>query len=80
MLINLIQNAADSIGKDGSITLRARLDEKRLSDRQTEVVILEVTDTGKGIPPDVEKRLFDPFFTTKDSGTGLGFADCRANC
>lgn len=72
VLINLIQNAADSIGKDGSITLRARLDEKRLSDRQTDVVILEVTDTGKGIPPEVEKRLFDPFFTTKDTGTGLG--------
>ncbi len=72
VLINLIQNAADSIGKDGSITLRARLDERRLLDRQTEVVILEVSDTGKGIPPDVEKRLFDPFFTTKDAGTGLG--------
>jgi signal transduction histidine kinase len=36
------------------------------------VVILEVADTGKGIPPEVQKRLFDPFFTTKDSGTGLG--------
>ena len=72
VLINLIQNAADSIGKDGAITLRARLDEKRLHDRQTRVVILEVADTGKGIPPEVEKRLFDPFFTTKDAGTGLG--------
>jgi len=38
------------------------------------VVILEVADTGKGIPTRVEKRLFDPFFTTKDDGTGL---DCR---
>ncbi|HTQ50814.1 MAG TPA: ATP-binding protein [Candidatus Acidoferrales bacterium] len=72
VLINLIQNAADSIGKDGTITLRARLDEKRLSDRSVNVVILEVSDTGKGIPPEVGKRLFDPFFTTKESGTGLG--------
>ena len=72
VLINLIQNAADSIGKNGTITLRARLDEKRLSDRSTQVVILEVSDTGKGIPPEVGKRLFDPFFTTKESGTGLG--------
>lgn len=72
VLINLIQNAADSIGKNGAITLRARLDEKRLMDRLTSVVILEVSDTGKGIPPEVEKRLFDPFFTTKDTGTGLG--------
>jgi signal transduction histidine kinase len=35
-------------------------------------VVLEVADTGKGIPPDVQKRLFDPFFTTKEGGTGLG--------
>jgi len=68
VLINLIQNAADSIGWDGTITLRARLEEKQLSDRQVKAVI----DTGKGIPPEVEKRLFDPFFTTKDFGTGLG--------
>ena len=74
VLLNLIQNAADSIGRDGTVTLRARRDEKRLNDRQTEVVILEVSDTGKGIPPEVEKRLFDPFFTTKDTGTGLGLS------
>jgi len=72
VLINLIQNAADSIESDGVITLRARLDEKQLSDRVMDAVILEVSDTGKGIPPEVEKRLFDPFFTTKDFGTGLG--------
>ncbi len=72
VLINLIQNAADSIGKNGTITLRARRDEKQLSDKLMEAVILEVGDSGKGIPPEVEKRLFDPFFTTKDFGTGLG--------
>jgi len=72
VLINLVQNAADSIGRNGTVTLRVRLDSRRLADRLTEVVILEVADTGKGIPPEVQKRLFDPFFTTKDSGTGLG--------
>jgi signal transduction histidine kinase len=72
VLINLVQNAADSIGENGFINLRARLDEKRLFGRTIKVVILEVADTGKGIPPEVEKRLFDPFFTTKDTGTGLG--------
>ena len=72
VLINLIRNAADSIGEEGTVTLRARLDEKRLGDRQIDVVILEVSDTGQGILPEAEKRLFDPFFTTKDSGTGLG--------
>lgn len=36
--------------------------------------MLEVEDTGKGISPEVQKRLFDPFFSTKDSGTGLGLS------
>jgi len=72
VLINIIQNAADSIGKNGTVTLRALADEKLISDRHLNVVILEVSDTGKGIPEDVQKRLFDPFFTTKDTGTGLG--------
>ncbi|HEX9045761.1 MAG TPA: ATP-binding protein, partial [Verrucomicrobiae bacterium] len=72
VLINLIQNAADAIGENGTVTLRARLDQKRLNEHPTDVVILEVSDTGKGIPEDVAKRLFDPFFTTKDTGTGLG--------
>jgi len=72
VLINLVQNAADAIGRDGSITLRARLDHRLLRDRSQPVLVLEVADTGKGISPEVEKRLFDPFFTTKDAGTGLG--------
>jgi len=64
VLINLVQNAADSVGRNGSITLGARADRN--------AVALEVSDTGKGIPAEVEKRLFDPFFTTREGGTGLG--------
>jgi signal transduction histidine kinase len=72
VLINLVQNAADSMGNNGVVTLRARQDEKRLNNRQMDVVVLEVCDTGAGITAEAEKRLFDPFFTTKDFGTGLG--------
>jgi signal transduction histidine kinase len=74
VLINLVQNAVDSIERDGTITLRARPDHRPLSGVEKDVVILEVADTGKGIPPEVGKRLFDPFFTTKDHGTGLGLS------
>jgi signal transduction histidine kinase len=74
VLINLVQNAADSIGRTGTVTLRARTGMKRLGEKVADVVVLEVADTGKGIPPEVEKRLFDPFFTTKESGTGLGLS------
>jgi signal transduction histidine kinase len=74
VLINLIQNAADSMNGSGTITLRARQDRKRISNGETDVVILEVADTGKGIRPEIEKRLFDPFFTTKSTGTGLGLS------
>jgi len=74
VLINLIQNAADSIGGRGTITLRARNTESRLSGRLIKTVVLEIDDTGPGIPPEVQERLFDPFFSTKENGTGLGLA------
>ena len=38
------------------------------------VLLLEVVDTGPGIPPEVQARLFEPFFSTKPGGTGLGLA------
>jgi signal transduction histidine kinase len=72
VLINLIQNAAESIGRGGTITLRVVSDNAPLAGSSQPVAIVEVADTGKGIPPEVQKRLFDPFFTTKEGGTGLG--------
>jgi signal transduction histidine kinase len=72
VIINLVQNAAESIGRDGTISLRTRCETRMLGGRTLPVAILEVIDTGKGISPETQKRLFDPFFTTKESGTGLG--------
>ena len=74
VLINLVQNAADALGKGGTIKLRAVESQMALGGRMREVVIIEVEDNGTGIPPEVQKRLFDPFFTTKQSGTGLGLS------
>jgi signal transduction histidine kinase len=71
VLINLIQNSADSIGHDGVITLRV-YGQPGPRKGPDAAVVLEVADTGKGIPSEVQKRLFDPFFTTKAGGTGLG--------
>jgi len=74
VLINLIQNAAESMERAGTITLCVRTGTRRLAARARPAVILEVSDTGKGIPPEVRQRMFDPFFTTKEEGTGLGLA------
>ena len=74
VLINLLKNAAEGIGRDGTITLRTRTKPSRLGIHSTHVAVLEVEDTGSGIPPEVQKRLFDPFFTTKETGTGLGLS------
>jgi signal transduction histidine kinase len=72
VLINLVRNAAEAIDGAGTVTLRTRATRAPLGGRETDAVVLEVSDTGKGIPPEVEKRLFDPFFSTKETGTGLG--------
>lgn len=74
VLINLVQNSAESIGRNGTILLRVRRDNVELDSRLRPAAILSVVDTGKGIPTEVEARLFDPFFTTKEEGTGLGLA------
>jgi signal transduction histidine kinase len=71
VLLNLITNAAQAIGPGGgTVTLATGGDEREL--------ILEVIDTGAGIPPEVLPRVFDPFFTTKGvgQGTGLGLSIC----
>ncbi|HEY5046071.1 MAG TPA: ATP-binding protein [Solirubrobacteraceae bacterium] len=68
---NLLDNAIDVLGEQGTITIATRLDGN--------CVQIEITDDGPGIPDDVAARIFDPFFTTKDvgHGTGLGLATAR---
>jgi signal transduction histidine kinase len=74
VLINLVRNAAEAMEGGGTVTLRVRTDRLALQGEACAVAILEVADTGKGIPPEIQKRLFDPFFTTKEAGTGLGLS------
>jgi signal transduction histidine kinase len=74
VLINLVRNAADSLEGSGVITLRSRKAARMLHGVFTEAVILEVEDTGPGIPLHIQDKIFDPFFSTKKDGTGLGLA------
>jgi signal transduction histidine kinase len=41
-------------------------------------VVISVTDTGKGIDPNIVDRIFNPLFTTKSNGMGMGLAICRS--
>jgi len=61
---NLIDNAIDAMGGAGSLQIATHQDGDH--------VVVEITDSGSGIAPDVRKRLFEPFFTTKDVGKGTG--------
>jgi two-component system cell cycle sensor histidine kinase/response regulator CckA len=83
VIVNLVVNARDAIGDDGRITLRTRnvsaaecaaFNEKSLV--PADYVLIEVQDTGHGIPAEVRDKIFEPFFTTKEvgKGTGLGLS------
>jgi signal transduction histidine kinase len=74
VLINLVQNSAEHMGRNGTVVLRTGLGEARINGRRRSAAVIAVEDNGKGIAPEVEDRLFDPFFTTKESGTGLGLS------
>lgn len=69
ILLNLINNALEAIKGEGRITLSTKYDEANQQLR------LSVSDTGKGIPPEIRENLFTPFHSSKGSrGTGLGLA------
>jgi signal transduction histidine kinase len=64
VLLNLAQNAYEAVGADGTIGIAVS--------RGGENTVIEVSDSGPGIPPEVLDRIFDPFFTTKTHARGVG--------
>src|SRR3546814_7516299 len=67
-IMNIVTNAIDAVGEQGTITVATR----RSGDRYE----ISVVDDGPGVPPRLRERIFEPFFTTTDvgEGTGLGLA------
>lgn len=83
VVMNLCVNARDAMARSGKLTLAAEnvtLDEgharQHPGSRAGKFLLIRVTDTGSGIPPEIRERIFDPFFTTKPVGesTGLGLS------
>jgi two-component system nitrogen regulation sensor histidine kinase GlnL len=72
VLLNLLINAMQAIGHDG--TIKIQLSVRR--DRDPESFRIEISDTGPGVPEDLRSRIFDPYFTTKNQGIGMGLALC----
>jgi PAS domain S-box-containing protein len=83
VVMNLLTNARDAMASGGVLTIETvdvTLDED-YANTQADVrpgpyVLLAVSDTGPGIPPDALPHLFEPFFSTRPGGTGLGLATC----
>ncbi len=68
-LVNVLKNAMEAIGSDGTITIRL-LPHASANATGRGVVIIE--DTGPGIPDEARANLFTPFFSTKETGQGIG--------
>ena len=64
VVLNLMNNAIDAIGKDGTISVKSTAGKSEIR--------LTIADSGPGIPESLQKKIFDPFFTTKSTGKGTG--------
>ena len=73
LFLNLFTNASDAMPRGGTLTMRVTVP------TESRQVIIEIADTGTGIPPEILPRVVEPFFSTKPEGkgTGLGLAICR---
>ncbi|MGE5285026.1 MAG: sensor histidine kinase [Actinomycetota bacterium] len=74
-LDNLVTNAIDAMKGGGTLTLSTRT----ACENGTRFAVIDVADTGPGIPPDLAGRVFEPFYSTKEigHGTGLGLSICK---
>ena len=68
VFLSILLNALDAMGNKGKLTLETNMDKEN--------ILINISDTGPGIPANLIHRIFDPFFTTKheQGGTGLGLS------
>ncbi len=74
LFLNLCLNAMEAMGAGGELTLRVA----DLTEGGGATLLVEVSDTGVGIPEELLASIFNPFTTTKRRGSGLGLAICRS--
>jgi signal transduction histidine kinase len=93
LFLNLFTNASDAMPEGGTLTIRTYVQEAESKEQRAEssgqeanselkktiMVVIEIADTGVGIPPEILPKVMEAFFTTKPEGkgTGLGMAICR---
>ena len=75
VFVNLCLNSAEAMGEVG--TLMVTVESRGKPAGQPSELIIQIADTGPGIPAEHLSTIFDPFFTLKEQGTGLGLAICR---
>jgi len=68
---NLLSNAIHAMGGKGTLEISIK--------QENDNIVIKFTDSGSGIPPEIQKKIFEPFFTTKPEGqgTGLGLDICK---
>jgi PAS domain S-box-containing protein len=74
LFLNIFQNALEAMGQGGELQIRIA----RTQSSGPSSIVIEVSDTGPGMPDSVRTHVFEPFFTTKPTGSGLGLAICRS--
>jgi signal transduction histidine kinase len=75
VFLNVCLNSIEALEQDGTLGITLRVDSP--PDSTTGAVIIQITDTGPGIPAAYLPTLFEPFVTSKASGSGLGLAICK---
>ncbi len=75
VILNLFINAVEAMPEGGKIMINTKIVKEYVFEQGSQqAVVVEIADTGRGIPIDQQEKIFNPFFTTKSDGVGLGLS------